>query len=144
HIGQPVGPSAAVGGGGSNAAPSPVPGGGSSGPSTSSLFGMTEMRIPFMIAADLGDFEVLAQIPQGDLGRVKAGLQAKFTVDAFPDEPAFEGTVTEVHLMPVNVLGTNFYPAVIKVANRRIGEAEPNTAEAAREKADWVLRPGMT
>jgi HlyD family secretion protein len=144
YIGQPVGPSAAVGGGGGNAAPSPVPGGGSSGPSTSSLFGMTEMRIPFMIAEDLGDLEVLAQIPQGDLGRVKAGLQAKFTVDAFPDEPAFEGTVTEVHLMPVNVLGTNFYPAVIKVANRRIGEADANTAEAAREKADWVLRPGMT
>jgi hypothetical protein len=105
---------------------------------------MTEPKIPFMIAADLGDLEVIAQIPQGDIGRVKVRLQAKFTVDAFPEEPAFEGEVTEVHLMPVNVLGTNFYPAVIKVANRRIGEADPNAPKSSKEQADWVLRPGMT
>jgi hypothetical protein len=119
-------------------------GGGSPGPSTSSLFGMTEPRIPFMIAADLGDLEVYAQITQGDIGRVKAGLQAKFTVDAFPDEPAFEGKLTDVHLMPVNVLGTNLYPAVVKVANRHEGAAADPNAATKQSDADWVLRPGMT
>ncbi len=145
YIGQPVGLSAAGGGGSSGgSAMASAAGGGSPGPSTSSLFGMTEPRIPFMIAADLGDLEVYAQITQGDIGRVRAGLQAKFTVDAFPDEPAFEGKLTDVHLMPVNVLGTNLYPAVIKVANRHEGAAADPNAAAKQSDADWVLRPGMT
>jgi len=152
YIGQPVGPSAAAGGagsaGGSSLAPS-SPAGSGSGPSTSSLFGMTEPKIPFIIAADLGDLEVYAQIPQGDIGRVKPGDPVKFTVDAFPDERPFEGKVTDVHLMPVNVLGSNFYPAVIKVANRRVGQvvgqANPNAPKTAKSgELDWVLRPGMT
>jgi len=126
------------------AAPSPT-GLSSSGPSTTSFFGMTEPKIPFIIAADLGDLEVYGQIPQGDIGRVKAGLPVKFTVDAFPDEPEFSGKITEVQLMPMNLLGTNFYPAVIKVANRRVGQADPNLPKTAKNgEADWILRPGMT
>jgi HlyD family secretion protein len=148
YLGQPVGLSAAAGGGGSAggsnmAAPSPT-GLSSSGPSTTSFFGMTEPKIPFIIAADLGDLEIYAQIPQGDIGRVKAGLPVKFTVDAFPDEPEFTGKITEVLLMPMNVLGSNFYPAVIKVANRRVGQADPNARKAKEGDADWILRPGMT
>jgi multidrug efflux pump subunit AcrA (membrane-fusion protein) len=146
YIGQPVGLSAAAGGGGSSgvsAAALAAPGGSSSGPSTSSLFGMTEPKIPFMIAADLSDLEIYAQIPQGDIGRVKAGFPVKFTVDAFPDEAPFDGQVTEIHLMPINVLGTNFYPAVIKVTNRQIAK-DSNAPKAAEEAENWILRPGMT
>ena len=91
-----------------------------------------------MIAADLGDLEVYAQITQGDIGRVKAGLQAKFMVDAFPDEPAFDGKLTDVHLMPVNVLGTNLYPAVVKVANRHEGAAADPNADVAFGSHDGV------
>jgi HlyD family secretion protein len=89
--------------------------------------------------------EVYAPISQGDIGRVKKGLSATFTVDAFPDEK-FDGTVTEINLMPVNVMGATLYPAVIKVANHRIGQAaDPNAPKSAsKEEADWVLRPGMT
>ena len=121
-----------------------IPGGSSSTPSVSSAFGMGEAKIPFIIAADLGDLEVYAQIPQGDIGKVKAGLPTKFTVDAFPDETPFEGQVTEVHLMPMNVLGTNFYPAVIKVTNRPVTQDDPNASKSADKQEDWVLRPGMT
>src|SRR5262249_42748593 len=100
YIGQPVGPSAGAGGGGSGgggaAAAATAAGGAAGGPSASSLFGMTEPKIPFMIAANLGDMEVYAQISQSDVGRVKTGLKAKFTVDAFADEPPFEGEVTQV------------------------------------------------
>jgi HlyD family secretion protein len=143
YIGQPVGLSAGAGGGGSSsgtAAAVAGPGGTSGGSSTTSLFGMTEPRIPFMIAADLGDLEVYAQITQSDIGRLRAGLQARFTVDAFPDEPAFEGEVTEVHMMPVNVLGTNLYPAVIRVANRRVEQPDQKPGQ----QGDWLLRPVMT
>lgn len=145
YIGQPVGLSAAVGGsGGSGAGASmpSIPGGSSSTPTVSSAFGMNEAKIPFIIAADLGDLEVYAQIPQGDIGKVRAGLPAQFTVDAFPDERPFEGQVKEVHLMPMNVLGTNFYPAVIKVGNRKAVPNDPNAPKSA--ESNWVLRPGMT
>ncbi len=154
YIGQPVGFSAAMGGGssggGSGTGQSGLGGGPSSGGSTSSLFGMTELRVPFIIASDLGEMEVYAQISQGDIGRVKAGQKAKFTVDGFPEEVPFEGEVTEINLMPVNVQGATFYPAVIKVRNRHEGEADnankaPNADKAAKQgDKDWVLRPGMT
>jgi len=53
--------------------------------------------------------------------------------------------VTDVHLMPVNVLGSNFYPAVVKVANRPVGRANGKAPKPAKEgQPDWVLRPGMT
>lgn len=154
YIGQPVGLSAAMSGGsggsGTGMGQSGLGGGPSSGGSTSSLFGMTELRVPFIIASDLGSLEVYAQISQGDIGRVKAGQKAKFTVDAFPEEPPFEGEITEINLMPVNIQGATFYPAVIKVSNRHEGEADhadkaPNADKDAKHgDNDWVLRPGMS
>jgi HlyD family secretion protein len=114
----------------------------SSGSSTSSFFGITEPKVPFMIAADLEDMEVYAPISQGDIGRVKVGQSASFTVDAFP-EVKFEGKVTEINLMPVNVLGATLYPAVIKVRNQKVGQADsPKNPQGG--DGDWVLRPGMT
>ena len=115
--------------------PSPVGqsglgGGPSAGASTSSLLGMSELRVPFIIASDLGDLEVYAQISQGDIGRVRPGVKTQFTVDAFPDEK-FEGEVTEINLMPVVVQGATTYPAVIPVRNKQA-------------EGDWILRPGMT
>jgi HlyD family secretion protein len=135
YLGQPVGLSATTSGGGggssSGLGQSGLGGGLSAGTSTSSLLGMTELRVPFIIASDLGELEVYAQISQGDIGRVRAGLKAQFTVDAFPDEKPFEGEITEINLMPVSLQGATFYPAAIKVKN--------HTADG-----DWVLRPGMT
>jgi HlyD family secretion protein len=140
YLGQPVGPYAFGGGGTGSAAqqgPSPIS---SSIPSV----GTSEPKVPFMIAADLGDMEVYAQIPQGDIGRVKVGMHTSFTVDAYPNEKPFEGEIAEIQLMPINVLGATFYPAVVKVANRR-ETADPNSPNAsAKNQSDWILRPGMT
>jgi len=134
YLGQPVGLSATTSGGGggssSGLGQSGLGGGPSAGASTSSLLGMSELRVPFIIASDLGDLEVYAQISQGDIGRVKAGLKALFTVDAFPEKP-FVGEITDINLMPVSVPGATFYPAVIKVRNDKAD-------------GDWILRPGMT
>src|SRR5262249_16891355 len=61
YIGQPVGLSATVSGGssGSGSSGSQIgPGGGApTGGSTSSMFGMTELRVPYIIASDLGEME---------------------------------------------------------------------------------------
>jgi HlyD family secretion protein len=135
YLGQPVGLSATTSGGGggssSGLGQSGLGGGLSAGTSTSSLLGMTDLRVPFIIASDLGELEVYAQVSQGDIGRVKAGLKAQFTVDAFPDEKPFEGEITDINLMPVNIQGATMYPAAIKVGNHQVD-------------GDWVLRPGMT
>jgi HlyD family secretion protein len=133
YLGQPVGPSPTMGGGGggsSSGLGQSGLGGPSAGASTSSLLGISELRVPFIIASDLGDLEVYAQISQGDIGRVKAGLKAQFTVDAFPEKP-FVGEITDINLMPVSVPGATFYPAVINVRNDKAD-------------GDWILRPGMS
>jgi HlyD family secretion protein len=134
YLGQPVGPSVPVGGGGggSNAGLGQSGLGGAGGPSTSSMMGMTELRVPFIIASDLSEVEVYAQISQGDVGRVKPEQKAQFTVDSFPDLN-FEGKLTDINLMPVMVQGATIYPAVIKVKNKK-----------AEGESDWILRPGMT
>src|SRR5438445_6023717 len=45
--------------------------------------------------------------------------------------------------MPVNVLGATLFPAVIKVRNQKVGQADsPKNPQGG--DGDWVLRPGMT
>ena len=49
----------------------------------------------FVIAQDLTDMRVIADIDEADIGGVKEGQRVSFTVDAFPDDQ-FEGRVTQV------------------------------------------------
>ena len=49
----------------------------------------------FIIAQDLTDMRVIADIDEADIGGVKEGQRVTFTVDAFPDD-TFEGAVTQV------------------------------------------------
>ena len=48
-----------------------------------------------MIARNLSDMQVDTSIDEADVGRIRAGLKASFTVDAFPGR-SFEGTVVAV------------------------------------------------
>ncbi len=80
----------------------------------------------FVIARNLRDMQVEASIDESDVGRVRAGLQASFTVDAFPGR-GFEGTVTQVRKAAQTVANVVTYVAVIGFAN-----------------SDGRLLPGMT
>lgn len=80
----------------------------------------------FVIARDLRQMRVLAEIDEADVGKVKEGMKADVTVDAFPGEK-FEGDLTQIRLSPNNVEGVVTYAAVILVKN-----------------PDNKLRPGMT
>lgn len=80
----------------------------------------------FLIARDLNQMRVLAEIDEADVGKVQEGMGAQVTVDAFPEEE-FAGTLTQIRLSPNNVEGVVTYSAVILVENR-----------------DGKLRPGMT
>ena len=80
----------------------------------------------FVIAADLTEMQVNANIDEADVGRIRPGQQVTFRVDAYPTDN-FQGTVTQVRLQPVVVQNVTTYGTVITVPNREL-----------------KLKPGMT
>ena len=80
----------------------------------------------FVIAADLTEMQVNANIDEADVGRIRPGQQVSFRVDAYPTDN-FVGTVTQIRLQPVVVQNVTTYGTVITVPNREL-----------------KLKPGMT
>jgi HlyD family secretion protein len=80
----------------------------------------------FVIATDLTEMEVDANVSESDIGSLTAGAQASFTVEAFPDR-RFLGTVVQVRQAPQSVQNVVTYDVVISVANPGL-----------------MLKPGMT
>lgn len=80
----------------------------------------------FIIAADLTEMQVNANIDEADVGRIRPGQHVSFRVDAYPTDD-FQGTVAQVRLQPVVVQNVTTYGAVITVPNREL-----------------KLKPGMT
>lgn len=80
----------------------------------------------FVIAADLTEMQVNANIDEADVGRIRPGQQVSFRVDAYPSDN-FIGTVTQIRLQPVVVQNVTTYGTVITVPNREL-----------------KLKPGMT
>ncbi|HLJ96886.1 MAG TPA: efflux RND transporter periplasmic adaptor subunit [Gemmataceae bacterium] len=87
----------------------------------------------FTLASPLKQMRVHAQVSENDIGKVRSGQLATFTVYAYSeDEARFTGHVVEIR-QPNNVHGAVFYDTLIDAANQR----DPKTG-------DWRLRPGMT
>ncbi|MDP2320207.1 MAG: efflux RND transporter periplasmic adaptor subunit [Acidobacteriota bacterium] len=80
----------------------------------------------FVIAADLTEMQVNANIDEADVGRIRPGQHVTFRVDAYAADN-FEGTVTQVRLQPVVVQNVTTYGTVIDVPNKQL-----------------KLKPGMT
>jgi len=80
----------------------------------------------FTIAQDLTKMQVDTTVNEADIGRVKEGQEAEFTVDAYPNA-TFKGTVFQVRNAPVTVQNVVTYTVVIQVDNK-----------------DLRLKPGMT
>jgi HlyD family secretion protein len=70
----------------------------------------------FVIAQNLQDMQVDASIDESDVGRVRAGQKASFTVDAFPGQ-TFEGSVKQVRKAAQNVANVVTYVAVVAFSN---------------------------
>ena len=73
----------------------------------------------FVIAKNLSDMQVDAAIDESDVGRLKAGQKASFTVDAFPGQ-TFEGEIRQVRKAAQNVANVVTYVAVVGFSN--VGE----------------------
>jgi HlyD family secretion protein len=70
----------------------------------------------FTIAYDLKKMQVQADVGEADIGQVKVGQQAKFTVDAYPND-VFTGEVTQIRHQPVMVQNVVNYIVIIEVPN---------------------------
>jgi HlyD family secretion protein len=80
----------------------------------------------FVIAEDLQKMQILADVDESDIGKIKVDQDVSFTVPAYPDRK-FTGKVSQIRLQPQSSQSVVTYSVVIKAAN-----------------VDGVLLPGMT
>ncbi len=80
----------------------------------------------FTLAEDLSKMQLEVGIDEADMGKVKRGNGATFTVEAYPGH-SFPATIEQVRYSPETVEGVVTYTAVLSVDN-----------------SDLLLRPGMT
>ena len=85
-----------------------------------------EAKTLFKIANDLREMEVHGKIDEADIGQVKMGQRASFTVDAYPDR-IFSGTVLQIRKSPEVVQNVVTYTVIVSAPN-----------------PDFLLLPGMT
>lgn len=70
----------------------------------------------FLIAEDLRKMQVNTSVAEADVGRLRAGQEATFTVDAYPNE-RFSGIIRQIRNAPTTVQNVVTYDAVIDVEN---------------------------
>ncbi len=80
----------------------------------------------FSIGEDLTKMQVNTSIDEADVGNLRPGMAAAFTVDAYPGRD-FEGKISQIRLAATTVNNVVTYDAVIDVPN-----------------PDLLLKPGMT
>jgi len=80
----------------------------------------------FSIAEDLKQMELQVDVDEADVGKVKEGQPATFTVDAYPDR-RFPANIRELRFASETIQGVVTYKAVLTIDN-----------------AELLLRPGMT
>jgi HlyD family secretion protein len=80
----------------------------------------------FVIAQDLAQMEILAQVDESDIGEIKDGQEVSFEVAAYNDKEFF-GVVRQVRLQPATVSNVVTYTVVVEAAN-----------------SEGLLLPGMT
>jgi HlyD family secretion protein len=85
-----------------------------------------EAKTLFKIANDLREMEVHGKVDEADVGQLKVGQTAKFTVDAYPDR-TFSGRILQIRKSPEIVQNVVTYTTIVSAPN-----------------PDLLLLPGMT
>lgn len=70
----------------------------------------------FKIAQDLARMQIDANFAEADIGNIRVGQVARFTVDAFPNR-SFQGAVRQIRLNPTTQQNVVTYDVVIDVDN---------------------------
>jgi HlyD family secretion protein len=84
----------------------------------------------FVIAKDLTEMQIDANVAEADVGGIKVGQDVEFTVDAFPSR-IFKGKVTQIRNAPTMVQNVVTYDTVIEVDNRELDLKPGMTANVA-------------
>ncbi len=80
----------------------------------------------FTLAEDLRQMELHVNVDEADIGKIREGQKATFTVSGYPNR-TFEARITQAHYASTTTSGVVTYETVLKVNN-----------------PDLSLRPGMT
>lgn len=80
----------------------------------------------FIIAEDLSKMQILADVDESDIGYIKNGMKARFTVQTYPKKE-FYGQVSQIRMQPIKINNVVNYQVVIDVDNQ-----------------EKLLLPGMT
>ncbi|MEN3157992.1 efflux RND transporter periplasmic adaptor subunit [Alkalimonas sp. NCh-2] len=72
----------------------------------------------FTIAQDLSQMQIEADVDEADIGKIEAGQQVRFQVDAHPDRQ-FQGVVSQVRKAATNVANVVTYKVIIDAPNRQ-------------------------
>lgn len=97
----------------------------------------------FLIARDLAEMQVATNVSESDIGSVREGQDASFSVDAHPGR-IFRGRVSQVRNSPVTVQNVVTYPVVVAVDNEDLSLKPGMTATVTileEEKADALRVP---
>jgi HlyD family secretion protein len=70
----------------------------------------------FSIAQDLTKMQVQADVDQSDIGSIKVGQVARFTVDSYPDQE-FRGQISQIRLNATVSQNVVTYPVIVFVPN---------------------------
>lgn len=79
----------------------------------------------FVVAEDLTKMQIEVSVSEADIGKIKEGQKAEYTLDGYPDE-IFEGYVSQVRINPTTVSNVTTYSVIVSVNND-----------------EQILKPGM-
>jgi len=82
--------------------------------------------ILFTIAENLTEMELQVSIDEADIGQIRVGNRAEFTVETF-DDRRFPAAISEIRFAPETIDGVVTYKAILTINN-----------------SELLLRPGMT
>jgi HlyD family secretion protein len=75
--------------------------------------------------ADLNNVQVSTLVDETDIGKIRSGLRATVTVDAYPNQP-FEGSVLKIEPQATVQQNVTMFPVLVRIQNR-----------------EGLLKPGM-
>jgi HlyD family secretion protein len=95
----------------------------------------------FTIAQDLSRMEVHAAIDEADVGKLREGQEATFTVDAYPND-IFRATIFQLRKQPTVLQNVVTYDAVLRFENKnaKLRPGMTATVRVVANRKDDVLR----
>lgn len=79
----------------------------------------------FVVAQDLTQMQIEVSVSEADIGKIKEGQAAEYTLDGYPDD-VFKGVVSQIRISPTTVSNVTTYTVIVDVKND-----------------DDILKPGM-